>query len=429
MLFHPRGHRSGAGDPTLAPVTQPQSSTSPGYSAGVVAVGAGLVVASLGTYLFHAIGGRTMPTAEFGLFGSIWSAFFLVVIVAFLAFEQTITARLARSDSSVGGPRSFALIGVVTLVGIVALEIIARQVLGVNEGMVLAWLALGVFGYGALYPLRGIKAGTRRFWAYGGLFASESLVRLLVLWLLSLVHPLTLVDFVAAMALAPVIVVTINLTAYRVLGWSEDHLSIGVGSIGALGLANLALVAMLNLGPVLVTARGSAAASALLFAALLIVRSPLYLFQSVTSTALVFFGRAIETQGVAVVWRRIARWAIGVTLLGFGLALLVSPLVRWIVGVIFGADLQLEPADYALIGAAVVGVIVSLVLNQYYIAARLEMVVAVSWVVGLVVFLGVASAGSNPLRSTEWALLAGQTIVIALLLLLGHSRVSREVAA
>lgn len=387
-------------------------------------VAVGLVAASLLTYAFQAVASRSLNELDFGSFGAAWSLFFLILIVGYLGVEQTLAARVARSELPVGSKRSVA-IGVGLAVGVGASLFLLGIALGPPLTLV-QWsvLAAGAMGYLPAYSLRGLASGGKRFTLYGSMIATEAAIRLAVVGLVSLVGDVTLDSFVLGIAVAPWLAAAVFGGTIRVAGWSQAASPIRLGSVGALGVSNASLAGILGLGPVLVGRFGVLEEAGLLFAGLVLVRVPLYYLQSVTVTLIASAAEWVKVEGRQRAFRRIARLAGGLAGAGVILSVAAFPVAERLVTLFFGEGRNLESFDYAILGIGVSLIIGNLVLQQLAVVLRAERRLGVSWSVGLAIFVLCVFLFTNRLSGAIVGLpiAAGTTAVLLSVSLVRASR-------
>lgn len=271
--------------------------------------GAGLVsAATLGAgvliYGFHVLAARRLGPEAYGQIAVLWAALFLTVIVLFRPLEQTTSRetanRLARDEEA----RT-----VVKAVGRLA----AGLLLALGLGLALGWsfvtdrlflgndamttmLLAGIAFYGGAYVTRGLLAGTRWFPGYALGLVADSVVRLLVAAPLIVFASQDLAAAAIAVAGLGGLVVPLAVGRKRLrkaIDAGASHSSFRLRS--ALGFAMPAAVVaaadqvLVNGGPLLVMLGGGAGASkaaGVVFAATMLVRVPVYLFQGLAASLL-----------------------------------------------------------------------------------------------------------------------------------------------
>lgn len=270
--------------------------------------GAGLVsAATLGAgvliYAFHVLAARRLGPDAYGQIAVLWASLFLVVIVLFRPLEQTMSRetadRLARGEE-VGT--------VISAVARLATAITAALALGIGlawptisdrlflgNDLMTAMLLAGIVLYGGAYVIRGLLAGVRWFQGYGIGLIADSFVRLLVAAPLVFFASQDLAaTAIAAAALGGLAVPLLvgrkrlrSLTSGTSTGGFELRSAVGFAlPVGVVAGADQLLV---NGGPLLVMLSGGAGASkaaGVVFAATMLVRVPVYLFQGLAASLL-----------------------------------------------------------------------------------------------------------------------------------------------
>ncbi len=296
-----------------------------------------MVVSGVLTYAFHVLAARTLGPSAYGQIAVLWGATFLAAIVLFRPVEQTtsraVADRLARGEEAASVLRSMLVISAVLLLLIVAGAVVAWGPLSNNlfEGdqTMTAMLLGGTLAYGLSYIVRGLVGGVRWFRGYGLGLLSDAIGRLAV------AAPLV---FVASKGLAAAALVAAGLVGTFVpLYYGRRELAVlrehGEGTRfkarGALRFAAPAsLIAaadqlLVNGAPLLVVlGTGHAGKTAgVVFAATMLVRAPVYVFQGLAASLLPNFTvlNAAERERFRAVVHRTA-----VVLLGVGACIVLG---------------------------------------------------------------------------------------------------------
>ena len=261
-----------------------------------------MVVSGVLTYAFHVLAARTLGPSAYGQIAVLWGAMFLVAIVLFRPVEQTasraIADRLARGEEARSVLRSVLAISTVLLLLIVAATVVAWTPIGnrlfEGDGTMTAMLLGGTLAYGLSYVVRGLVGGVRWFRGYGLGLLSDAIGRLAV------AAPLVYVASkgLAAFALVAAGLVGAGIPAYYGRRQLAVLLERGPGSPfhapGALRFAAPASLmaaadqVLVNGSPLLVVlGTGHAGRTAgVVFAATMLVRAPVYVFQGLAASLL-----------------------------------------------------------------------------------------------------------------------------------------------
>ncbi len=384
------------------------------------AVGVGLIVAGSFTYAFHALAARQLDLEDFATFGGLWSLYFLTSIVSFLGVEQTIASRISRGrGTALHGSGGIRLGFVVIAVGMipVATKPLWGELVGIGE---LAMLGLGVAGYGFVSVVRGTASGAGRFRLYAVVLGADAGARLAIALALVMIGGSGRVAVYAAMAVAPWVAAVLGWVFLRDL---RERLfgdgEAGLLGAGTLALGNLGLIGLLNLGPLLLSWRGAGEEVAALFAGLLLVRIPLYLFNSVTTAVLPAVSRMVEDRTHLKVWERASRWSVATVAVVAGVVGLAGPMVGWLTRLVFGAGVVVSFREFVLLGVAIAFVMGALLLNQFFIAISDEGAVAKAWLAGLTIFVLAGVGLSATAEVVAGALLAAGVVVFGVLVVSG----------
>jgi O-antigen/teichoic acid export membrane protein len=269
--------------------------------AGAWVVSGSMLASGLLIYVFHVGAARALGTTAYGHVAVLWAAMFLAVIVLFRPLEQAtsrgIADRLARGEDAQSVVRAVSLLAAAVLAALVPVFALAWQPLsdglfGGNEAMT-AWLAVGVAAYGVAYIARGVVAGTRWFGGYGLGLMADAVARL------AIAAPLFMVASLEVAAAAVTVAGLVGGVAPLIAGRARLRESLATTTrqpfhIGrtlrfaapasAVAAADQLLV---NGSPLLVMLEGGAAETAgLVFAATMLVRIPVYVFQGLASSML-----------------------------------------------------------------------------------------------------------------------------------------------
>ncbi len=385
-------------------------------------------------YAFHVLAARSLGPADYGRIAVLWAAMFLLVVVLFRPLEQTtsraVADRLARGDRARGVMRSVLAL----YVGIVAALIVVVAVawspitngIFLGDDVLTGALVAGVAGYGLAYVLRGLLSGSGWFEGYGLLLLADSGIRLLA------AAPLVAVasSDVAALAVAvagiggAVVPALVGRKRLRALVEPPEGSRFQVR--GALAFAAPATViaaadqVLVNGGPILVVLGGGTAETAgVVFAATMLVRVPVYLFQGLAASLLPNLTR-LSAHDDALFRRGVIRTAAVLFGLGVGAiagAALVGPAA---LGILYGDEFSAERLELTLLGVGIAFYLVAATVSQALLALAAVRVAAAAWSASAIVFLCLYFAldGGELLRISAALAVATALGAIALVLVL-----------
>lgn len=363
-------------------------------------VGSGIL-----TYVFHVLAARSLGADAYGQIAVLWAAVFLAAVVLFRPLEQTsartIADRRARGEEIGTVLRSVGLI----CVAIVAVAIVAMAAgwsavsdrLFLGSDTMTSLLVVGIAVYGVAYLTRGLLGGIRWFNGYGiGLLADAAARLLLALPLL----------FVASKDLAAVAVVAAGLAGALFPLYVGRRLFRGLSSAAGEGTgfrtgsalafaAPASIIAaadqlLINGGPLLVMAEGGAAASktaGVVFAATMLVRAPVYVFQGLAASLLPNLTHLQATNGArfrrAVLLTAGFLLAAGAMIVAF--AAFAGPQAMQ---VLYGADFEAGRSELVLLGAGVAAYLAAATFSQALLAVDEGRWAAVAWGASAALFVG-----------------------------------------
>ncbi len=371
--------------------------------------GAGLVsVATLGSglliYGFHVLAARKLGPEAYGQIAVLWAALFLTVVVLFRPLEQTTSRetadRLARGEEAATVVKAVSRLAAGLLLalalGIALAWSFVTDRLFLGDDNMTAMLLAGVVFYGGAYVVRGLLAGTRWFSGYALGLISDSVVRLLVAAPLVLVASQDLAAAaIAAAGLGGLVVpVVVGRRRLKKALEGDDHSSFRLRS--ALGFAMPAGVVagadqvLVNGGPLLVMLGGGAGASkaaGVVFAATMLVRVPVYLFQGLAASLLPNLTR-LQAVGGAMRFRRAVLQTVGLLCAGgvvivAGAALLGPQGMR----VLYGDDFTAGRLELVLLGGGVAFYLGAATFSQALLALGAAGRAAIGWTASATLFV------------------------------------------
>jgi O-antigen/teichoic acid export membrane protein len=288
-----RGERPAAARPRLALVDR--------RDAAMMSIGT--LASAVLAYAFNVVAARSLGPESFGAIGALWAGMFLLAVLLFRPIEQTISRavadQLSRGADARPAVRSagrlvLLVIAVATAGCLAAWQPLTDGLFGGRPELTVALIA-GLAGYGASHFARGIAGGVRWYGGYGiVLFADGAIRLLLALPLLFLASPTIAAVAIAAAAIGGAVAPLASRDRRRVndlAGPGRSDYRIGSAVRFAAPAAVIAGCeqVLVSGGPLLVLIAGgpgAAAAAGVLFAATLLVRAPVFLFQGLAASLL-----------------------------------------------------------------------------------------------------------------------------------------------
>jgi O-antigen/teichoic acid export membrane protein len=363
------------------------------------------MVASGGlTYAFHVLAARTLGTDAYGRIAVLWGAMFLVAIVLFRPIEQTLSRttadRLARGEDTRTVLRTVGLVALALFCLVVAALLLSfgtvADELFAGSRMLAAMLLVGVVGYGLAYFARGLLGGVRWFAGYGLGLILDAVGRLaLAIPLLFVASQADAAVAVAGASLAGASVLLVGRRRLRPLLVRRParpfHLRSALAFAAPAGVIAAADQVLVNAAPVLViltTADDASSVAGVVFAATMLVRAPVYVFQGLAAALLPNFTHLRAVDDPAWFRRELAR--VVAFLAGSGALITVfaatvgSPLMR----LLYGPEFEAGRGDLTLLGVGVGCYLVASGLTQASLARNWSGRAACVWVLGAVLFAG-----------------------------------------
>lgn len=354
-------------------------------------------------YAFHILAARTLGPDGYGRIAVLWGAMFLVAIILFRPVEQTASRAIANRVARGWEARSVVTSAILVALGCLALATVVilaawepiTDGLFDGDGVLTAMLLAGVATYGVSYVCRGLLGGARWFAGYGLNLIADGAARLLV--------ALPLI-YVAGTGLAAAAMVVAGLAGAAIPLWVGRRqlrplLAPGAGerfrpsstvafAVPAAVIAGADQI-LVNASPVLVVlAGGTAAAAGVVFAATMLVRIPVYVFQGVAASILPNLTRlhahdddpgfrAAVRKAVVVLGGASVVMAVG--------ALLIGP---WAMGLVYGEDFSADRAELGLLALGVGFYLAASTVSQALLAEDRGRAAAVAWAVAAALFVG-----------------------------------------
>ncbi len=401
--------------------------------AGAGVLSGAMVLSGVLTYAFLVVAARSLGPAAYGRIGVLWAAMFIVAIVVFRPLEQTLSRsiadRRARGEEVRTAIDSVVKLGIamfcfVSLLNVAAWMPLTRRLFQ-GDSTLTALLLVGVALYGASYLVRGLVGGVRWFDGYAVNLVADGVGRLaLCLPLLVVVSTTSAaVAVVGAGLLAAVAPVVIGRRRLRPL-WergpgepfrtaSAIRFAVPAGVIAAsdqLLVNGAPLLVILGGGP------GATKAAGIAFAATMLVRAPIYVFQGAAAALLPNLTSLNATDGFRGLQRELRRAA---PLLFVSSLLIVA--VATVAGpfgmnLLYGHEYAVSRVTFAALGAGVGFYIVGTTFSQALLAVDAGRRAAVAWTVAgaSLVVAYVVLPGSPITRVAEAFAVASFVLLLAL---------------
>jgi O-antigen/teichoic acid export membrane protein len=390
-----------------------------------------MVLSGVLTYAFLVVAARALGPTAYGRIGVLWAAMFIVAIVVFRPLEQTLSRsiadRRARGEEVRSAIDSVVKLGLVMFLVVSLLNVAAwselTHLLFQGDSTLTVLLLVGVALYGASYLVRGLVGGVRWFDGYGINLLADGLGRLtLCLPLLVVVSTRSAAVAVAGAgliaALAPLLIGRKRLLPLWDRGPGESfrtgqavRFAVPAGVIAA---SDQLLV---NGAPLLVVLGGGSTKTAgIAFAATMLVRAPVYVFQGAAAALLPNLTSLNATAGFSGLKRELRRAA--PLLFAASLAIVAAATVAGPFGMnlLYGHEYTVSRMTFAALGAGVGFYIVATTFSQALLAVDAGRRAAVAWSIAgaslLVAY--VALPGSSISRVASAFAVASFVLLLAL---------------
>lgn len=411
----------------------------------VLAMLAGTFLIGLSGYLFLALIGH-------GRFSAATTAALSVTYLignvlgpgVFVAIEQetsrVVSDAIARSLAVAARARRLLLIngglGLGTLLVLLVLTpLLLSRVLDEEVGLVLA-LAVSVVGSAAVYFVRGLTGGQRRFRRYAATVAIDGATRMIGCAALVALGNTNPVAYGMALCAGPAVAAL--LTVRGAGAPPGGHASSPPGypqltrDVSWLLIASALSMVMANLAPVVVTAMlpGDPATAAGFAGAVILTRVPLLFMSTIQALVLPGMTAAVGTGDRRHLWSTLARGLAVIGAIGVVAAIGTLLVGRPVLSILFGADRDTTatgPLVWLTISAALF-MAVQLV-QPAMVALRRHGALVLAWVAGAVAFVGCFFIPIDPIDRGVLAQVVGPltTLLVQLAVLAGYRK--RPVAA
>ncbi|MEJ2578055.1 MAG: hypothetical protein P8Z68_03045 [Kineosporiaceae bacterium] len=387
----------------------------------------GLLIQGVASYGFLTVAARGVSEAAFSVVAALWSAVFALANGLFSPLEQETTRavaeRVARGERVGPVLSRIATLGAAMVVLLAAAVLAGRdeladRVFSGETGMVTALLA-GVAVAAAVFVIRGLLAGTRRYLTYAGQLAGDGLLRLAAAGLLVWFGAATAVRLGVLVAAAALSTLALTLVALprpggraRPGSWREVTANLGWLILAAFGSYGVS-----NAGPVVLQLLGGddPGLAGRFLAAFIIVRIPLFFTSALQASLLPRLVTAVQEADPAAfgaALRRMVRVVAGLGILALPALAVAGPAA---VGLLFGSRYTASRVDMVLLGASSVLVVLATLLQSAVLAFDGHRVVGVAWAAGAAVFAASCLLPVAPVLRLDLGYVLSASVVLGLL--------------
>ncbi|WP_433650930.1 polysaccharide biosynthesis protein [Micromonospora zamorensis] len=368
---------------------------------GTIAVGAGLGLLGLASYVHLAVAGHSLSEADYSSLSVLWSIVFTLGIGVFMPIEQEV-ARIVAGRHSQGLPPGPVLArGVTAAAALLAVLVLAvtagrrplADLLFAGDGTMVTVLIASLAAMAVAYATRGVLSGLQLFPWYGTQLGVDGGLRIVLVVLLGLAGVRSPIWFGLVLAAAPLISVVVTLSpVLRAVGhgppvaWGTLLRGLGLLTVSSLLSQVVVNVGVIN---VKVIDPSDVATAGALLSALVLVRIPLFVFGSLQASLLPGLATTAAI-GDRAGFDSLLRRALGiVTALGVGGAIGAVAIGPWLVSTLFDAPDVLGHGDFAWLAVATLAYLWAMVLGQALLALDRHRAQAVAWAVGVAALVAV----------------------------------------
>jgi O-antigen/teichoic acid export membrane protein len=389
------------------PVASERTAPAPRTFDGAALLSGATLASGVFAYAYHVLAARTLGPEAYGLVAVLWAALFLLVVVLFRPLEQTtsraLADRLARGQEVRSVLRAMLRIYLVVaaavgIAGLAGWSLIADE-LFLGDSFFVGSLLIGLAAYGAarlviVLPL--VVVASRDLAAAAMVGAA-----------------------VASVAL-PVVVGRRVLTPLTAAGPGQPfHVGAAVAFAWPAAVIAIADQVLVNGGPLLVMLGGGenvGKVAGLVFAATMLVRIPVFVFQGLATSLLPNLTRLHAASEPALFRRAVLRAAAGLAACAAVIVVTVSLVGPEAMQLVYGSEYEVGRLELALLGVGVGCYLATSTFSQALLALDRGRIAAAGWVVSSVIFLGVYFvAPGGPLMQVAVAFAVGTAAAVPLL--------------
>lgn len=382
---------------------------------GAVLLSGATLASGVLAYAYNVLAARVLGPEAYGLVAVLWAALFLLVVVLFRPLEQTtsraLAARLSRGDEVRTVLRSMLrlYLGLLAAIGIAGAAGwgAVRDQLFLGDAFFAGSLLVGLAVYGVAYVLRGICAGAGWFGGYALLLVTDGLVRVAVVLPLLVVasRDLAAAAMVAAALGSVLIPVAVGRRVLAPLAARGEGRPFRVGAAVAFAWPAFVIAVsdqvLVNGGPLLAMLGGGEDAgkvAGLVFAATMLVRIPVFVFQGLATTLLPNLTRLHAAEEGALFGRAVLQAAAGLAACAALISLTAAAVGPEVMQLVYGSEYVAGRLELTLLGVGVGCYLATSTFSQALLALDYGRVAAVGWLTSAVLFLAVyAAAPGEPL--------------------------------
>jgi O-antigen/teichoic acid export membrane protein len=421
-----------AGAPA-APIRRPLLEAVDRGDAALMSIGT--LASGVLAYVFNVLAARSLGPDAYGAIGALWAGMFLLAVLLFRPLEQTVSRGVAdalargqdaRSVTRAGLRMGAVVAAAISVVLLAAWAPITDGLFGGRPALTIA-LVLGVAGYAASYYVRGLCGGVRWFGGYGLLLLADGAVRVLVALPLFFVGSATVAAF--AVAAAAWSGAAAPFFSRRRGALDRSRMGGERAAFSGRSAARFALPAvviagseqvLVSGGPLLVLIAGgpdAATAAGVVFAATLLLRAPVFVFQGIQASLL----PSLTTFQAHGDGHRAHRATVLTAAILFGFSALVAvgalALGPTVMNALYGDGFEATATDLAVLSVGVGGFLAAGTFCQALLARAQAGAAAARWAVGAVVFVVLELALSGAvMHRVSLAFAAGGLLAAALMI-------------
>ena len=382
-------------------------------------MGGGLLVMGAAGYGFIALAGHTLSTADAAAVSSLYLLNNIIGPGIFSALEQE-TSRTLAAGAGLAAVRRRAVVagGILLAVLLAALGVagpaLTRTALG-GQWALFAALVAGTATSAAVYLVRGLLGGCRRFGGYAGTLAVEGLARILPCVAIALAGMPSAAAYGMVFAAGSAVAALAGLAALGTAepddGGSAQSMTRATAVLaGSTALSQL----VANLAPVVVAARlvADTATAAAFAAAFVLVRVPLFVFSPVQAMLLPTLTAAVTRGDTTAVRRALRLILTAVGLVGSAGVLLSVTVGPWATEVFFGAHVRLPRLLLGALGVGTLALMAAQVLQPALVALRRHRAATAAWALGSAVLTGLLFLPGDTLTAAVLGQILGSALVV-----------------
>jgi O-antigen/teichoic acid export membrane protein len=404
----------------------PEPQPGPSFLRSSIVVGAGFVVSGASAYTFLAVTARVLGPARYAPLATFWALTFLVGPGCFGVMEKEVTRRISAA-LAVGVAdhlivRQVAKIGLMLLALLVllalAFESFIRSTLLDGSWWLFAALLLGLFAMWAQYLAEGVVVGRSRFTAYSAIISGEGIIRLVFMGAVLVGGDRSAGLLGMAVAAAPALSVVCGVgPVRRFASVQPSGATSGAVHRGELRRSlmwllggSLGASVLVNSGPILAKALAGSKNSPLagsLLSGLVIVRVPLFLYNSAAATALPTLAGSAAGRDWTGFARKLTRLTVAVTGVGLVTTLAAGTIGPAVVSEVFGPRYRLAAPDLAALAGSAAALMIATTLTVAMQAVGRERLLCLAWLAGVATMGIVVAVIPALLQRIELGLLLG----------------------